>query len=238
VPDGLSAEKQAAVMEKFADEFPRGFFLARRPEASYHLKIRSLGEGRKDRRGHTMDLAFIAYGGLAQLSKDDALDQLLGLNKGKGQKFLSDKELKERKITPNASVDERFVVMDAPLVDQVQLSGVLRTQKIKRDKSLISAAMLDTQFADDKEYPNRWQPITQKPGEKPVLGKKNPYRGFGGYVKATELAEPKGALFIELHFVFHEPYDWFEGHNVLASKLPLAVRDNVLTLRRKLMKAR
>jgi hypothetical protein len=35
-----------------------------------------------------------------------------------------------------------------------------------------------------------------------------------------------------LHTAFHEPQGWFEGHNVLRSKLPLVTKENVRTFRR------
>ena len=50
----------------------------------------------------------------------------------------------------------------------------------------------------------------------------------------TELKEPAGALFIELHYALEDPYAWYDGKNILRSKLPEAVREKVQAFRRKL----
>ena len=52
----------------------------------------------------------------------------------------------------------------------------------------------------------------------------------------TELIEPQGALFVEYHLVFDEPKAWFGGANLLRSKLPLMVQDNIRKFRRELTK--
>ena len=54
-----------------------------------------------------------------------------------------------------------------------------------------------------------------------VEGPTSPYKGFGGYVKATPAptAEDPDRVFIEMHFAFNEPYAWFKGPNVLAAKM-------------------
>jgi hypothetical protein len=93
---------------------------------------------------------------------------------------------------------------------------------------------LDPRFAADGEFPNRWRSIDRLADEAEKLGPPRPYAGFGGYVRVTELREPAGALFVELHTAFQEPAEWFDGHNVLRSKLPLVTRENVRTFRRAL----
>jgi len=236
MPDGPPAN-QAKALETFAEDFPPGLFVRRSLRAPYKLIIRDLMGDNGKRRGHTLDLWFIAHGKIAQVEKDNVIDDLLGLRaRDKKTTFLTEKELETRKIklVTAPGLTERYSLLDAPLVEKVQLNGVLRSQRQTGKRSVSSAALLDPRFADDKEHPNRWRPITVVAGGGTELGKPHPYTGFGGYAKITELTEPEGALFIELHFVFHEPHDWFGGFNVLASKLPLVVRDNVHNLRRKL----
>ena len=41
-------------------------------------------------------------------------------------------------------------------------------------------------------------------------------------------------LFVEAHFVFTEPHDWFEGAPVLRSKISLIAQDRIRKLRREL----
>jgi hypothetical protein len=53
-------------------------------------------------------------------------------------------------------------------------------------------------------------------------------------VKITRLAEPAGSLFVEYHVAFAEPQGWFQGANLLRSKLPIAAQDSVRKFRRTL----
>ena len=52
------------------------------------------------------------------------------------------------------------------------------------------------------------------------------------------VAEPTGALFVEQHIIFAEPTGWFDGANLLRSKLPNVVQNAVRTTRREWAKAR
>jgi hypothetical protein len=57
---------------------------------------------------------------------------------------------------------------------------------------------------------------------------------MGSYAKATSLKEPAGAILLEYHMVYDEPQGWFNGANVIRTKLPVIVQDSVKKLRRKL----
>src|SRR5262245_13588749 len=231
---GLSAEQKQAVVEKFAREFPRGVFLRRDSAAPHVWKIESIKGDDGKRRGNRIDLYFAAYGKVKDLERQEMLGALMGSNRTKEPVVLAEKDLAGRKITPAKleGIEERYVVLDLELIEKVQISGVVRSQKRWEDGSLVSAMVLDDRFADDKEHPNRWRAIKEQRGERVGFGPPRPYSGFGGYVKATPVKDD--LLFFELHFAFAEPYDWFEGRNMLASKLPLALGSNVKTTRLKL----
>ena len=47
------------------------------------------------------------------------------------------------------------------------------------------------------------------------------------YVKITKLHAPAGAVLVEQHIVYAEPTGWFDGANLLRSKLPLVMQVNV-----------
>ena len=49
------------------------------------------------------------------------------------------------------------------------------------------------------------------------------------------MAQPSDAMLIEYHVVFEEPEAWFQGANLLSSKLPLVIQDVVRSFRRKLV---
>jgi len=151
----------------------------------------------------------------------------------------SDEELTQRALAATSTADREsnFILIDATILDRVHLVGVAGTEREKRAKSVVATILLDARFRDDAELPNRWQPVLRDAAGRMELGTASPYSGLGGYIKVTELAEPAGALFVECHVAFDEPEGWFEGKNLLRSKLPLVVQDNVRTFRRKLAKA-
>ena len=103
--------------------------------------------------------------------------------------------------------------------------------------SVIAAAEIDPRFLNDKDYPNQWRSIT-KAGGVAKVSDPHPWSGAAMYLKITKLREPAGAMFIEQHIIFAEPTGWFEGANLLGSKLPIAVQDNVRTMRKEFAKGK
>ncbi|HQU41296.1 MAG TPA: hypothetical protein PK867_00730, partial [Pirellulales bacterium] len=126
--------------------------------------------------------------------------------------------------------------MNASVLDKAQVSGIAHGVVTRGPNHILAASLLDPRFADDEDFPNRWRPIHRDASGKTNLGKPHSYAGLGGYCQAVELDEPRGALFIECHLVIDEPHGWFNGANLLRSKLPIVMQDNVRTLRRKLAK--
>ena len=80
----------------------------------------------------------------------------------------------------------------------------------------------------------RWQSLTVDDTGKRQTGPPEPYVGLGSYAKATRLAEPAGAIFMEYHVAFVEPQGWFHGTNLLRSKLPIVAQEMVRKFRRNL----
>ena len=150
--------------------------------------------------------------------------------------MLSPEALRRRGITPLEApgAEERYTRLEFDILDKVQITGVARTVRTTGPGSVTAAMKLDPRFADDAEFPNRWRAIDRLADQGERVGPPHPYAGLGGYVRVTELRQPSGALFVELHTAFHEPPEWFEGQNVLRSKLPLVTRENVRTFRRAL----
>jgi hypothetical protein len=95
------------------------------------------------------------------------------------------------------------------------------------------AATLDPRFSQDREIPNAWRPQRLDDAGHVVNGAARPYAGAAWYWKATKLKQPAGAILIEYHVVFDEPEGWFNGANLLRSKLPLLVQDGVRKFRRR-----
>lgn len=235
--EGMNAASRKAALDKAADRLPLSLFLKNSPNSPFTLKINSVNDAKGQRRGQTVDLYFVAYGKLKAVTDKGALNGLLLSERKQADsnpvEFLNAKQLEERgiKLQNQPGLIDRYALLDSTLLDKVKLTGVMREIKTTSAGSVVLAAMLDDRFADDKKHPNRWRSLNRAAGGE---GPAHPYAGFGGYVSVTELPEPAGALFVEMHFVFHEPPGWFGGPNLLRSKLPVLIQDNVRAFRRKL----
>lgn len=197
---------------------------------------------KKAGRVQQIDLWFVAYGTLQTVSDKNLLGELAGGNRSSQARSeaLTDDELHARELHARDSHDlkESYFRIELPVLDKVQVSGIIHATTTRGDGVAVAAALLDPGLADDADYPARWRPISRGESRKATLGEPRDYAGLGGYCRVTELQEPAGAMFIECHLIFDEPHGWFNGTNLLRSKLPLVVQDSVRTFRRKLAEAK
>lgn len=247
-----SAEQTAAIRRIAGKKYSYEQFLRNSPVAPFLLEIHSdVGDGKPGKRSRTaargkvqrLDLWFVAHGALATVTDRDLMGQLAGEAGKSGEdsrsKQLTEEEMHERDLHIEVG-DHRhtnFFHFDLSVLERVRLSGLGQSETTRKPNSVVTAVRLDPRFFDDAEYPSEWRPLKRDAAGKPMIGEAQPYSGFAGYCRATELAEPKGALFLECHVVFDEPHGWFDGTNLLRAKLPLLVQDNVRTFRRKLAAA-
>ncbi len=245
LPDGLDSSQQSEILRKAAGKHPLDRFLRNSVVGPFSLEIDSVQDAAGKRDGQRVDFYFVAYGTLEKLISDELLGELAGAQESRDKaagpinvRALTDDELRARKLVVRAD-DElagSYVAIDVPILDRVQLSGVGVGIRQKGKESVLGAWKLDERFADDNKFPNRWRPIERDQLGKTKLGPPTPFAGLGGYIKVTRLHEPRGALLVECHAAFDEPRGWFDGKNLLRSKLPLVVQENVRTFRRKLAK--
>lgn len=238
--DGLSADEQKKSIASIPENRQTWDALSRRSNvAPFVLKI-SQSEGAEENVGRRVDLWFVAYGELEVLANEDYLrDQFQDAsessdadNKPKSQ-LLSDEALKKRNLTPpKRSNDPRYLSVEMTLLEKVRISGTTRSVRTKTSDSVTFASVLDEKFDDDPEFGNWWRPITRNDAGVRKVGAPQTYDHMGSYVKATRLVEPKGAIFIEYHVAFAEPKGWFNGANLLRSKLPIVAQDGVRRFRR------
>jgi hypothetical protein len=237
MPDGLDAAKQTAVIKELVgnqyDEFTRKSVVA--PQV---LKIRDVAGGDPKAPVRGVDVWFVVHGDFKLLEDDKFLDKLTSSNKsgGKGGP-LTKEDLAKRKIVLKAEDETRegYGHIEFDFLEKVRLNATGHAMWSRNAESVVVAAEIDGRFRDDKEFPNQWRSIT-KGGAEVKLGDPNPWTGAAMYFKITKLAEPAEALFIEQHIIFAEPTGWFDGANLLRSKLPIAVQDNVRTMRRQFLK--
>lgn len=124
-----------------------------------------------------------------------------------------------------------------PVIEKVVVSGLVRGDGLELDGALVESAVTPEELLESPEHPTRWREIPMRATSDEQLGAPLPFRGFVGYVHATELKFLPSAVLVECHAAFVEPEGWFRGRNLLASKLPLLVQNNVRSFRRKLSAA-
>jgi hypothetical protein len=242
MPDGLSAAQQKEKLEAIAgDAYPLPRLL-RKSVVSPYILHQELIE-KPDARGREVTAYFIAYGNLEQLEDAKLIDRVMRpedendsdvANTGKQ---LDAKALEARGIAWDASRqnDDIYAHGSFTLWKKVEVESTLRTYWTRNEDSVVAAIAIDRRFDADKEFPNRWRSVEQLANGDLKPGEPHPYDGLGMYLKITRLAEPKGALFVEWHLVFSEPQGWFDGANLLGSKMPAIVQSRVRALRRELL---
>ncbi len=237
IPDGLDAVKQKAIISNLIkDDYSYEEFTRKSIVAPYLLKLRDVVPSDAKTLARGVDVWFIAYGDLKVFDDEKFLDRLLSSGKGDGKgKALTKDDLAKRKIALTDEKREAYGHIEFDFLEKVHLKATGRAVWSKTGDSVLVAAEIDPRFRGDHEFPNQWQSIIKEGGSS-KRGAATPWDGAGLYVKITKLAEPAGALLVEQHIVFTEPMGWFDGANLLRSKLPLVVQNNTRTMRRELIK--
>lgn len=242
--DGVAGDAQQKAIAEAAGRYPITLFAKDSRVAPFTLKTGSIKSDSGEQIGRRVDVWFIAHGELASVRDGDLLKELGLLEKGSGadtekNRDLTAEELAEREIAlaeQTPEVEEGYGYFDGPLLNKVRVSGVVHTMLTQSEDSILLATLLDERFADDKAFANRWRSESRDSAGRPVLGDPQLFAGFGGYSKATVIEGDTPRLLVELHIIFSEPEGWFNGKNLLGSKLPILVQDNVRAFRTKLKK--
>ena len=240
--DGLDAKAQQAVIKKVAGEDYAVEELVRESVVAPHiLRIRDIKPSDPQAPARGVDVWVIAYGDLKTIANRDFLGRLLSSNREEGKaQDLKPTDLAKRRIEIKSDNEkfEGYAHIDFNFLDRVQIQATGHSYWSETADSIVAAAELDPRFHNDPEFPNEWRPIKRSEDAKAETGPPQPYDGAGYYVKITRLLEPKSALFIEGHLIFTEPVKWFQGANLLRSKLPPVIQNQVRSARRELLKAK
>jgi hypothetical protein len=244
--DGLAAAEQKKVIEKVGK--PKGYsfddLIDNRTAAPVVLIVRPLKETDDETSTiRSIDLYFIVHGKWDVLVSKEFLDSTSKAKDGDNKNevvsksgCLTDAEMEKRglKLESTPEREMKFVYATFSLFDQVELSATRLAVATRTKTSLLGAAIVDPRFTDDADYPNRWRPIERDSDAEITYGKPHPYTGGAAYAKITKLAAPADTIFVECHAVYEEPYGWFQGGEMLNSKLPTIVKSKVRTFRSKL----
>jgi hypothetical protein len=233
MPDGLDAAKQkAAVKALIGNDYDFDEFTRNSVVAPYVLKLRDVAPSDPNAPARGVDAWFVIHGDLRALDDEKFLESLLSVGRGDGKgDTITKEDLAQRKITVADEKKEGYGHIAFDFIDKVRIRATGRAMWSKTAESVVVAVEVDPRFKGDKKFPNDWAPITLAGGVK-KYGETTPWAGSGLYLKLTKLAEPKGALFCEQHVIFAEPKGWFDDANLLRSKLPLAVQNNVRSMRK------
>jgi hypothetical protein len=246
--DGLSREEQQEIIRQVS-KYSLSSFLRKSTSAPFVLKRESIRDKDGERVGHQVDLWFVAYASLETFTDEELRDEIeMPTRKTAGDlpaegRELTPGELHQRGLKAESSekVKEGYSYFNQPVLDKVQVRGVIYSVLNVNPNSIVTALKLDDRFADDPELPNQWRPIDRDDRGNVRFGGPRPYAGYGMYAKVTPLVDESGnrtgALFIECHLAFNEPKEWFGGANLIGSKLGVIVRDRVPDFRRELQRA-
>jgi hypothetical protein len=243
--DGLDADGQRQAINKILPSHTTyAQFIDRSSSAPVGLKIRTVPAAEVCR---TVDLCFVAHGRWSTLISDKFADSVFKTKKnaeqGKGvlvrAGFLTPEEMRKRGLDADKKTLEksRYFYTTFTLLDRVEVSTTRHAMLTQTPSSVVVAARVDGQFADDPQYSNYWRSVDRDAAGQLVYGKKQPYIGAGFYMKVTKLAKPADTVFVEYHSVFHEPKGWFDGENLLRSKLPTIAQFEAKQFRSRLAKA-
>lgn len=247
LPDAADAATQQAILAKIVgDRYPVDEFLRESVVTPFVLKFPDIGGAAVAARG--VEVWFVVYGDLNDLSKDDVLKEFTtARGRDTTLHVLTEKELQARNL-PATSGDsgrlllkpgetaERFIHTVAPILEKVELHQTMRCMLSRSEESIVIATVVDHRFDRDREFPNVYQRLLRSNTGEVTKGPAQAYSGAGGYLKATRLAKPAGAILVEYHSIYSEPRDWFNGANLLQSKLPILLQSRIRELRRDLRK--
>lgn len=240
--DGLSAEQQRKVLDRLegrqadVDEL-----LRRSPVTPFVLHFEEVPVGIEQSPGRLLHLGFVVYGRFEDLTQRDFLDAML--NSGRKDAHivpLPPAVVQARRLQASAGEEERtgWAHVRLTLMDRVELRGTCRTVWSQSAEALLVAAQLEPACVGDPEYPSAWQLLHRdSDGSLRGVGSPEPYLSLGYYLKITRLSLAPDALFVEWHLAYVEPFAWFEGANLLRSKLPLVLQTKVRAFRRDLLRA-
>lgn len=226
------------------------------------VRTEAIADGGGKRIGHFIDVTFVVHQSIAEIRQSKVLDNFRSAAAGDSKvgtiKFPDNENADElettmtRSLTASelsqfgVSLDQKYEslgYLQLPLLGKVILSGVARARRSvwsTEDESapVILTWLLDSRFGSASpqadSIANQWRAIQRNEVGQRELGPPQPYAGMGGYVAIAPLPGDAAASIVQIRFVIHEPQDWFQGRNLLRSKLPLLIQDRVRNIRREL----
>jgi len=150
---------------------------------------------------------------------------------------VDDQELKSRGISiqNGRRVTELYIRQTGELFGDVFVQATNHILATGDADSWVIALRTDPHFSNDPKLASQWRPVRPPRGSTAVPNP-TPYEGGCSYTKITKLKSRPGALLVETHFAFWEPWGWFEGGTILRAKLQAGAEANARRLRTEIAK--
>ena len=245
--DGMTAEAQRDALAETAKAKRADLFYSGTVTSPFSFSIKAVDKLPNKSQVRQIDVLFIAKGSIDDIENEELLKDLGKANKNVDNGLteeaaeLTADDLKQAGLPAGKQEDGSQIsygTSQTNLLDKVYLDIVTVSQTSKTDESITLGTRLDQAIAAATGKPSTWQAIARDRGKLTLTGPKSDYFAAGAYVKATELKHEPGSLLVEIHVLVVEPYGWFQGVNLLSSKLPPLIQDSVRTFRRKLAAAK
>ncbi len=191
------------------------------------------------------DLWFVVY---ADLKQFDAASQVARIDGRKVESgdikyechLLKDADVRAVGITLGpepAGQKTWFTQVLGELPNKVKFEVTERGVATQTLESVVIATRTDPAFAKAKRPSNFWR--MARDGQGAEGGEiSRPYHGGISYAKVSRLAIRPGALIVEMHGAWVEPYEWYEGGGALSTKLKRGADEGIKKLREELAEGR
>lgn len=242
--DGMSADQQEQALLPFAKDKGRDRFYDAGIKSVFVFDVDEVKELNNKATVRELVVYFVAEGKLDDINEKKLLEDVVKPGEKKqegalpeGSRELTKDEIEKAKLEVGKKDDGTLInygSIQANLIDKVHLDVISKSVSTKTDESITVGTRLEPSVAEALNLPCIWQPI-ERVKNQPTLGdKKESYQAAAGYARATALKNVKDRILVEIHVVFVEPYAWYQGRNLLGSKLPPVINNAVSDFRRKL----
>lgn len=241
--DGMTADQQLQAIRSILGNLEEERFFRSSIVSPFVFEMKPLSKLENGGQRQRLDVWFVAYGKLEDIEEKKMMDDLTGPEAKSTPglpeiaRALDEEEMKARDLKFGNQPDgsgRSYGIMGANILDKAFVTGITSSRYRKTDDSIELFLRLSPSLLDDADFPARWHSISKADDGAFQLGKPNPYTDLAALIKVTELVGVEDGLFVEVHVVYAEPYGWFEGRNLLRSKLPPVLQDLVRKFRRKL----
>ncbi len=234
-----TSERKSA-LDRLAGDENWERFARNSPVAPIALDIRSIESSSGGRIGYAVKSAFVLHTSMERLRDQTLMERLFGkpdLNDQEG--MLRFEEITQAKLQEfRVEVESGKITYSRvaiPLLNKIRLQGVIRVERVESERELDVSWLFDNTLGEkNPEWQSVWLPLSTNDLAETIVGPPQPYSGSGGYIRLSEIDQPEKMVVVEMGWVIHEPHAWFEGGNLLRSKLPLLIQESVRSFRKKL----